>query len=101
MKSENVKVPLVSGISPRLWNQLPAHEVRKCESSPRLWNQLPAPLRQPRTNLSNSASPSSMSGITVPVESYTIIISLQSYFDYWYSITHSLFHSRLKSFLFC
>ena len=35
------------------------------------------------------------------VESYTIIISLQSYFYYWYSITHSLFHSRLKSFLFC
>ena len=28
-------------------------------ASPRLWNQLPAPLRQPRTNLSNSASPSS------------------------------------------
>ena len=35
------------------------------------------------------------------VESYTIIISLQSYFYYWYSITHSLFHYRLKSFLFC
>ena len=34
------------------------------------------------------------------VESYKIIISLQSYFYYWYSITHSLFHSRLKSFLF-
>ena len=34
------------------------------------------------------------------VESYTIIISLQSYFYYWYSITHSLFHSRPKSFLF-
>jgi len=30
-----------------------------------------------------------------------IIISLQPYFYYWYSITHSLFHSRLKSFLFC
>ena len=29
------------------------------------------------------------------------IISLQSYFYYGYSITHSLFHSRLKSFLFC
>jgi len=35
------------------------------------------------------------------VESYTIIISLQSYFYYSYAITHSLFHSRLKSFLFC
>ena len=35
------------------------------------------------------------------VESYTIIISVQSYFYYRYSITHSLFHSRLKSFLFC
>ena len=33
-------------------------------ASPRLWNQLPAPLRQPRTNLSNSASPSSLSGIS-------------------------------------
>jgi len=31
-------------------------------ASPRLWHQLPAPLRQPRTNLSNSASPSSLSG---------------------------------------
>ena len=39
------------------------------------------------------------------VESYTIIISLQShllsYLLLWYSITHSLSHSRLKSFLFC
>jgi len=39
------------------------------------------------------------------VEPYTIIISLQSYllytYYYWYSITLSLFHSRLKSFLFC
>ena len=39
------------------------------------------------------------------VESYTIIISLQSYLlsylFYWYSITHSLSHSMLKSFLFC
>ena len=33
-------------------------------ASPRLWNQLPAPLCQPRTNLSNSASPSSFSGIS-------------------------------------
>ena len=31
-------------------------------ASPRLWNQLPAPLRQPRTNPSNSALPSSLSG---------------------------------------
>ena len=40
-------------------------------------------------------------GAITYIESYTIIISLQSYFYYWYSITHSLFHSRLKSFLFC
>ena len=33
-------------------------------ASPRLWNQLPAPLRQPRTDLSNSASPISLSGIS-------------------------------------
>ena len=31
-------------------------------ASPRLWNQLPVSLRQPRTNLSNFASPSSLSG---------------------------------------
>jgi len=31
-------------------------------ASPRLWNQLPASLHQPRTNLSNSDSPSSSSG---------------------------------------
>ena len=34
------------------------------------------------------------------VRTWRCIISLQSYFYYWYSITHSLFHSRLKSFLF-
>ena len=36
-----------------------------------------------------------------PVSVTEDIISLQSYFYYWYSITHSLFLSRLKSFLFC
>jgi len=53
-----------------------------------LWNQLPAPLRQPRTNLSNSASPSSFSGTSIdsPLSS---------------TITPSLFHSRLKTSLFC
>ena len=34
-------------------------------------------------------------------ESYTVIICQQSYLLIWYSITHSLFHSRLKTFLFC
>jgi len=34
------------------------------------------------------------------VESYTVVICQQSYL-YWYSITHSPFHSRLKTFLFC
>ena len=38
-------------------------------ASPRLWNQLPAPLRQPRTNLSNSASPISLSGISSIISS--------------------------------
>jgi len=33
-------------------------------ASPRLWNQLPASLRQPHTNLSNSDSPSPLSGIS-------------------------------------
>jgi len=58
----------------------------------RLWNQLPAPLRQPRTNLSNSASPSSFSGISS-------ISSIDSPLSS--PITPSLFHSRLKTFLFC
>ena len=41
------------------------------------------------------------------VESYTVIICQQSLsanshtYYYWYSITHSLFHSRLNTFLFC
>ena len=61
-------------------------------ASPRLWNQLPAPLRQPRTNLSNSASASSMSG-TSSIGSIDSPLSS--------SITPSLFHSRLKTFLFC
>jgi len=34
-------------------------------------------------------------------ESYTVIICQQSYLLIWYSITHSLFHSRLKTSLFC
>ena len=61
-------------------------------ASPRLWNQLPAPLRQPRTNLSNSASPSCTSGTS----SIGSVDSPLSSF-----ITPSLFHSRLKTFLFC
>ena len=61
-------------------------------ASPRLWNQLPAPLRQPRTNLSNSASPSCMSG-TSSIGSIDSPLSS--------SITPSLFHSRLKIFLYC
>ena len=56
-------------------------------ASPRLWNQLPAPLRQPRTNLSNSASPSCMSGTSS-------IGSIDS--PLTSSITTSLFHSRLN-----
>ena len=51
----------------------------------------PAPLRQPRTNLSNSASPISLSGIS-PISSIDSPLSS--------SITPSLFHSRLKTFLF-
>jgi len=58
-------------------------------ASPRLWNQLPAPLRQPCTNLSNSASPSSLSGIHS-------ISSINSPFSS--SITPSFFHTRLKTF---
>ena len=57
---------------------------------PRLWNQLWASLRQPRTNL-KSDSPSPLSG-TSSIGS--IDSSLLS------SITPSLFHSWLKTFLF-
>ena len=35
------------------------------------------------------------------VESYTVFICQQSYLIIWYSITHSLFHSRHKTFFFC
>ena len=59
---------------------------------PRLWNQLPASLRQPCTNLYNSDSLSSFSGTS----SIGCIDSPLSS-----SITPSLFHSRLKTFLFC
>jgi len=60
-------------------------------ASPRLWNQLSAFLRQPSTNLSNSDSPSPTSG-TSPIGSIDSLLSS--------SITPSLFHSRLKNFLF-
>ena len=59
---------------------------------PRVRNQLPASFRQPRTNLSNSASPSSLSG-TSSISSIDSSLSSSS--------IPSLFHSRLKTFLFC
>ena len=58
-------------------------------SSLRLWNQLPTSLRQPQTNLHNSNSP-----VPVTATSFSIDSPLLS------SITSSLFHSRLKTFLF-
>jgi len=61
-------------------------------ASLRPWNQLPASLRQTRTNLSNSASPSSLSGTS-------FISSIDSPLSS--SITPSLFYPRLKTFLFC
>ena len=61
-------------------------------ASPRLWNQLPASLRQPRTNLPNSASPSFLHGTSSISSIYSPLSS---------SITPSLFHSSLKTFLFC
>ena len=61
-------------------------------ASPHLWNQLPAPLRQPRTNLCSSASTSSLSGTPSISSIDSPLLS---------SITPSLFHSRLKTFLFC
>ena len=61
-------------------------------ASPRLWNQLPASLRQPCTNLYTSDSLSSFSG-TSSIGSIDSPLSS--------SITPSLFHSRLKTFLFC
>ena len=61
-------------------------------SSSCLWNQLPASLHQPRSNLSNSDSPSSLSG-TSSIGSIDSLLSS--------SITPSLFYSRLKIFLLC
>ena len=60
-------------------------------ASSRLWNQLPAFLHQPRTNLSTFASSISLSG-TSSISSINSPLSS--------SITPSLFHSRLKTFLF-
>ena len=60
-------------------------------ASPRLWNQLLASLRQPRTNLSDSDSPSPMSG-TSSIGSMDSPLSS--------SIIPSVFHSTLKPFLF-
>ena len=60
-------------------------------ASPCLWNQFMASIRQPRTNLSNSASPSCLSGTS----SISSIDSPLSSF-----ITPSLFHSSFKTFLF-
>ena len=56
-------------------------------ASPRLWNQLPASRRQLRTNLSNSDSPSPMSG-TSSISSINSPLSS--------SITRSFFHLGLK-----
>ena len=60
-------------------------------ASSRLWNQLPASLRQPRTNISNSASPSSLSGTSSISSIHSPLSS---------PVTPSLFHPRLKTFLF-
>jgi len=46
-------------------------------ASPRLWNQLPASLRQPRTNLSNSDSPSPICG-TYSIGSSSLTLSFQA-----------------------
>ena len=61
-------------------------------ASPRLWNQLPASVRQPRTNLSNSDSPS-------PTSCTSSISSIDSPLSS--PITPSLFHSRLITVLSC
>jgi len=58
-----------------------------------LLKQLPAPLRQSRTNLFNAASPSSLSGTSSISSIIDLLLSS--------SVTSSLFHSRLKTFLFC
>jgi len=58
-----------------------------------LLNQLPAPLRQSRTNLFNAASPSSLSGTSSISSLIDLLLSS--------SVISSLFHSRLKTFLFC
>ena len=61
-------------------------------ASPRLWNQLTTFLYQPRTDLPNFDSASSLSGTS-------LIGSIDSPLSS--SITPSFFHYRLKTFLFC
>ena len=84
--------PLVTVASPSTSTSLRITDHSFQYASPRLWNHLPASLRQPRTNLSNSGSPSSFSG-TSSIGSMDSPLSS--------SITPSLFHSRLKTCLFC
>jgi len=59
-------------------------------ASPRLWNQLPASLHQPRTNLSNSDSPSSSSG--------TSSIGLSTHHFHQPSLLHSFIPGLKPSF---
>ena len=61
-------------------------------ASPRLWNQLPASVRHPCNNISISDSASPMSGTSSIGSIHSPLSS---------SVTPSLFHSRLKTFLFC
>ena len=60
-----------------------------CDQLYTVWNQLPASLRQPRTDLSNSDSPTLMNGTSS-------IGSVDSYHSHHHP---SLFHSRLQIFL--
>ena len=62
-----------------------------CYASPCLWNQLPFSLRQPHSGTSSSIS---YSPVSSPVTSSSSNPPLCT------SITPSLFHSRLKSYLF-
>ena len=83
---------LVTLARPSTSSSLPTTDRSFQYASPRLWNQLPASLRQPRTYLSNSDSPSSLSG-TSSISSIDSPLSS--------SITPSLFYSSLKTSLFC
>jgi len=91
---------LLAALAPHLWSRSSIHIIFSVNNSSfqyaslRFWNQVPASVHQSDNHtpiLSNSDSPNPLSG-TSSIGSIDSPLSL--------SITRSLFHSRLKTFLF-